>query len=392
MARMSLVLFFAAWSHAVVGGGAPGPQAGRVVGAFVTGRDHVGPVSRAVFDQERGIAYLATRTALHEVRGDKLLPIGKRPHTEARLLAAPGGSAYAWLFPHPQEYGFFAAELNSLPNRAAAPSPHRLKGPRGVARFLALYLGFQGKIILTAAPLENREGFTGPFLYTFWDRKGGLRERLELPSRKNVILDPAGDAVLLLGRQEATVYAPDGSMIMKPVLGHFRNGAVAAKQKLLLLNPADARGTDQIHVVKIPSGDTTRIEAPNAVHLIRIAPDRPLAVVNGRQGAYSYLDLKGGELSPGPKLPVTGAYSISDMEFLDRDRLTFGIIRRKNGEPKEPWTEGIVLVMTRNEPTPLRLNFAIREPTASVPAVDAGLGGRYFAGYTEENAVLVRFE
>ena len=129
----------------------------------------LGPIRRGVADAGGIGAYLATTTSLYRVEDGRPRVIAKPPQPDAQLVLAPGGQVFAWLIPSMELRGLATVVLSHLPEGALGPRLRLEEAPFG---FSDLYLGFQGKLIVTASPLDNFEALGGRFLYTFWDREG----------------------------------------------------------------------------------------------------------------------------------------------------------------------------------------------------------------------------
>jgi hypothetical protein len=359
------------------------PVPDKVVWELFTDQDYVGPVQRGVVDAAGEVVYLATMATLYRVEGEKVEVIGKRPEEEAHLLLAPGGELYAWLIPEPNWQGLFSVHLMDLSGEQLAELWLE-EFPYG---FSALHLGFQGNLIVTVSPLDDWQGIEGRFQYTFWNREGKMLNMVILPSRQLGVLDPAGTTILLLGEEEATAFSASGEKLWQ-LSGQFRKAAMAENGALALLNPASREAIDQVFVYK-GTGKPTVVQVPTPVHGLTVVPDGSLAVVVGDQGRYFYLDPATIKLEEGPSLPLEGTFYIFDAESVDAETLALGVLHRVGEPPEDTWADGTIIVIDREGKVAFQKGFPIREPIASVPAIDVAFGDQFFVGYTQDTTILV---
>ncbi len=242
------------------------PQAvtARVVWQLVTDQDYVGPVRRGVVDELAGAAYLATRATLYHVAAGQVQPIAQRPEEEAQMAIAPGGGLYAWMIPRSEWQGLFFIRLLDMSGQQLAEL--RLDDfPYG---FGTLYLGFQGRLILTASPLDDWQGLSGRFRYTFWSREGDELASMDLP-RHVGFPDPSGTAIVLLGEEEAISFSASGQELWR-LPGQFRNAASSQDGNLAVLNSAEA--IEQV-LISDGAGEPSVVTLPTPVHDLRMVPD-----------------------------------------------------------------------------------------------------------------------
>ncbi|HUL12439.1 MAG TPA: hypothetical protein VLU73_09750 [Methylococcaceae bacterium] len=352
----------------------------KVVWQLVTDKDYVGPVRRGAVDELGHAAYLATRVALYRVRAGQVQSIAQRPEEEAQLAIAPSGGLYAWMIPRSDWRGLFFIRLMDLSGQQLAEL--RLKdSPYG---FGTLYLGFQGRLILTASPLNDWEGLGGRFLYTFWSRQGKRLADVVL-TRHVGFPEPSGTAIVLLGEREAISFSASGQELWR-LPGRFRNAASARNGKFALLNPAES--IDQVLIFD-GTGKPTVVTVPTPVHDLRMVADGSLALVVGDQGHYWYLNPATGDLREGPRPPLDGVFYISDAEFVDQDTVALSFLHRRGEPPAHSWPKGTIVVLNRAGNVAYQQSFDIREPLAFIPAIDTTFGSSSLIGFTEDTAVLV---
>jgi hypothetical protein len=359
------------------------PKPGGVVWELFTDEDYRGPVQRGVVSPAGEVAYLATMATLYQVGDGEAWPIAERPEEEARLALAPGGGVYAWLIPEPDWQGLFFVRLMDISGEQLAELQLE-EFPYG---FGALYLGFEGNLIVTASPVDDWESLEGRFQYTFWNQEGEALDSVIRPGRQIGLLDPSGTAILLLGEQEATAFSASGKQLWQ-LSGHFRKGAIAGDGNFALLNPASREAIDQVFIYD-GSGDPTIVYMPTPVHDLTVAPDGSLAVVVGDQGRYFYLELASADLQEGPPLPFDGTFYISDAEFVNIKTLALGVIHRAGEPPQYIWPSGTIIVVDREGGVAFQKEFDIREPIAFVPAIDVDFDGQFFIGFTQDTTILV---
>lgn len=357
------------------------PVAGQVVWQLFTDQDYSGPVQRGAVAGE--VVYLATMATLYEVKDNVVRVIGERPDEEARLALAPGGEVYACLIHNPDWHGLFSILLMDIPGRRLA----KLRLEEFPYGFGALYLGFQGNLIVTASPLDDWQGLDGRFQYTFWSLEGKVLDTVILTGQQLGVLDPSGMAILLLGEEGATAFSASGKGLWR-FPGQFRKAAIAKNGGLALLNPASREAIDRVFIYD-GSGEPTIVHVPTPVHNLIAVPDGSLAVIVGDQGRYYYLDPVTADLQEGPLLPLEGTFYIFDAEFVDDETLALGVLRRAGKPPEHTWPDGSIIVVDREGNIAFQKTFSIREPIASVPAIDVAFGDQFVVGYTQDTTILV---
>jgi len=358
------------------------PAAATVAWQLFTDQDYVGPVQRAAVVEGGQAVYLATLAALYRADHVGLQLAAQAPEEEARLALAPGGEVYAWLIPEVEWQGLFYIRLMDMSGQQLA----ELKLDEFPYGFGTLYLAFHGQLILTASPLDDWEGMSGAFLYTFWSRDGERLADMVLP-RQLGFLDASGTAIVLLGQEEAVAFSSDGDELWR-LSGQYRAAALAQDGSLALLNPEATASIDEVHIFN-GSDEPTVVQIATAVHDLRMVPDGSLALVIGDQGRYWYLDPLSADLQEAPLLPYGGTFYISDAEFLTHDWIALSGLHQEGEPPNHTWPSGTILVLDRAGSKAFEQTFDIREPLAHIPAIDATFGQSLFVAYTEDTTLLV---
>jgi hypothetical protein len=359
---------------------------GRIIWQFYTDKEYRGPVQRGVVDPESQVTYLATMGTLYEVRNGKIKAIAQRSEKEARFALAPGGKIYGWLLPQTKGQRFFYTTLFDISgNKIGELRPKDF--PYG---FSAFYMGFQGKMIVTSSPLDDREGIRGRFQFNFWNQKGEVLKKVIIDGRQIGVLDSTGEAILLLGEREARVLSSSGKEMWQ-LSGKYRKATISRGGKLALLNPSSLKEINQIIV---HDGKTKRkiVNIPTPVHGITLSPDDSSAAVVGDKGRTFFLDVSTGEFKEGSRLAFEGTFYITNQRFLDANTLAIGILHREGGASKGTWPKGTILIIDRNGKEIFRKELSIRKATAFDPKIEVTLGSRFVIGYTEETTILIELE
>jgi len=358
----------------------------RVIADLLAGRDYFGVVQRAAMDCMGQVAYLATPSTLYRVENGQAQPLAERPEENARLQLAPGGGMFAWLLPEPAVQGLYTVRLMQIPDRRLAEL--RLAAfPFG---FAALYLGFEGKLIVTASPLDDWHGFQGRVQYTFWDTQGMVLKEVVFPTHQLGVLDPSGTSILFLGQAEAVAFSAAGDELWR-LPGRFRKAAIADSGRFALLNPAASDAIDQVHVFSGP-GQPLVIRVATPVHHLVATPDGSEAVIVGDAGRYFSFDRASGTAQEAPPLPLGGTFYVMDAEFVDADSLAFGVLQRVGQPPNVTWPTATIAILDRGGRLAFQRDFPVEEPSASEPAIDLTFGGCSFVGFTHDNTIIAAFE
>jgi hypothetical protein len=365
----------------------PEPE-GRVVWELSRDRDYQGQIQRGAVDAQGRITYLATRATLYEVQNDKRIRIiaqYPKEEMEAKLAIAPGGGVYAWLIPQPSWKGLFLVKLFNLSGKQMAELSLKNKNPP--YGFGAFYLGFQGKLIVTATPLDDWEGIRGRFQFTFWNHLGRILNSLVLGGRHMAILDPSGEAILLLGDKEAIAFSPEGKELWR-YPGKFRKASIAKSGSIALLNPSSPEEIKQVQIF-MSSQEPVKIQLPTPVHGLTLAADGSSAVVIGDQGRYFYLDLPAGKWREGKRLPFDGTFYIFNSKFVNSKTLALGVQHRTS---KATWEKATIIIIDQNGDPLFQKEFPLREATSFIPGIDVTLGSRFIVGFAEDTAILIELK
>lgn len=343
---------------------------------LLVGADLNAPIVRGAFDANRGATWLATYGALYRVEEGKPRVVSKRPAPNAQLLLAPGGEVYAWVAVEGDATRILLLGVEGEP-RAEIRAP-RGAGPAG------LILGFRGKLIVTAAPLDDPEGMRGRFRYTFWSEGGKELQSVVIDSPAVPILAGDGSAIALLGEKEAAAFSASGERLWS-VGGTFRKGAISSGGKRAALNPSERKSINQV-VVVTDGKPATPVILPTAVHHLAISPDGALLVAAGDRGRWFIVN---GAARERPALRSTaGQPYIFDLELAGPDTIVFGLLHRR-GEQSASWPAGSIVAVRGDGSTIVRRDFEIQEPTGFVPNVDVTWGESALVGSTRELSTLI---
>lgn len=346
-----------------------------------TQRDFTGTIQRVATDPSGERAFLATPSALYEVRDGKPRLVDAGPGGGAQLVLAPGGGIHAWMIPDDAPRGLFTVQLSSAPSRRLA----KLRLDRAPFGFGALYLGPGGRLVVTATPLDDWQGLTGRFLWTFWTSAGKQLGTVTLDGRRTGVVDPLGAAILLLGESEAIAFAPDGKRLWQQQ-GSYRKAALAGGAGVALLNPAAHEALAEVHVSRHGKASVARIATP--VHELALSPDGALGVAVGDQGRYFFVPTDGGEVREAARLPIEGTYYITAARFLDARTLVLGVGQRAPRTRRGGFTRGEVLVVALDGKVLARSPIRIEDSTFA-PSVDVTPGSRSFAAFTPQSTLLL---
>jgi len=376
----------------------PRPE-GRVVWELTRDDKHFidkhypGQVLRGAVDAERQITYLATRAGLYAIQMEEGRPkvqhiLEKHLGKGERLVLAPGGGVYASLIPHPSSRGLFSARLFNI-RRNQIGGMTELSPREPPDGFSALYLGFQGKLIVTETPLDDWEGIRGRFKFTFWKRDGSMLYAVDLNGRHTAILGPSGEAILLLGDKEALAYSPERKEPRR-YSGKFGKAAIVKSESgsIALLNPSSPEEIRQVQIFR-SSSEPVKIQLPTPVHRLTLAPDGSSAVVIGDQGRYFYLDPRAGTWREGKRLPFDDSFYIFDSKFVDSRTLALAVQHRT---PKATWEKPTIIIIDQNGNPLFQREFQIRQATSSIPRIDVTFRSRFIVGFTEDTAILIELK
>jgi hypothetical protein len=358
------------------------PEVGRIAAQWTANRDYRGVVARAAVEEDGQTVYLATRAALYVARGEKLERVDDRASQDGRLVLAPGGGLYAVLAPAGDARALFNVELRALPdgNRVTLAPRERKEGG-----FLGVILGFRGRLIVTVTPLRDWEGVQPPFLLTFWSRDGQPLAEVRIDDHVNPVLDPAGTALLLLGRKSASAYSPEGKLLWTRD-GEYRRGAISGGGALALLNPAK----NIRDVIVVRDGQAANpISAPTPVHLLVLPTEGRRGLVVGDKGRWFHLDLTRPRLAEG-RLPIRELSYIFDAEFLDESTIVFGVLHPADASLRKGWPRGTIIAVNATGRPVFRRVFHLGDATAGEPAIDTTWRSGVFVGFTRGQTLVGR--
>jgi hypothetical protein len=358
----------------------------RILWQLRSDKDYQGAVLRGVVDAKGRESYLATAACLYRVKDGRTKLIAEQPERDARLSLAPGGGIYGWLTQKSSWKGLFSVRLHDI--SGAYLSELRLKEfPYG---FGSLYLGFQGRLIVTSSPLDDWQGLVGKFRIVFWGRDGVMLSSFVLEGRHSAVLDPSGDAILFLGEKGARAFSASGKELWG-LRGNFRKAALAQRGRIAILNPSEAGAINQVVIFR-GEGKPVKAKAPTPVHGLTMTPDGSLAVVIGDKGRYFHLDLREATLREAQRLPLKGNFFIFNAEFVNEGTLVFGALERVGESREEIWPRGTIIVVDREGNIAFDKVFPVSQATSFYPAVSAAFGGRYVIGFTQESAILIELD
>lgn len=377
----------------------------------------IGSIQRAVTNGTD--TYLATPANLFYVSasGEDELLTRERPDNEAELVLAPGGEVYAWLIPHPDIQGVALIRVMSIDGEMLA----ELELDQFPFGFNVIYLGYQGRLIVTASPLDSWEG-DGRYLYTFWQHVDGsyqMMNQVEYPQRQLGYLEPCGMGIVLLGENEEGEASAKRfnvfGRLSRELEGSYRNAELLdfGGEWSVLLNPAQvtfepgASPPPEIRFVIAQNSfdnEPQGIEFPVPVHDLVVSPDRQRAAVVGEQ-MYFRLDLDrilAGEadyrIDSDGEPPYTtidvremlgDSFRIADLTFTGIESEVLGILHRTPNDDGDTPYQGSVITVRQGE-MGVDYEFLIRVPTAFVPSSSAAYGNGYTVSFTEDDVVLIR--
>lgn len=361
----------------------------RLLAELEVERDYKGPVQRIALDRS-GTAWMATPRVLYKWRSGKPQVVDDATGTDSQLALAPAGGIYAWLVHDKVPGGLFTVQLMQIPKKRIAD----LRLPNSPFGFGGLYLGGAGQLIVTVTPLDSPEGLGGEFLYTFWSDKGRMLSSVTLEGRRSGVVDVAGNALLLLGESDAIAFARNGTQLWK-LAGKFRRGALAADGKVALLNPAEKRAIHEVHVFR--NGTVTPIKMSSPVYDLALAADGSDGAVAIDNGELFFVAPKSCELNACklraiPPLPVSGAFDITAVRFLDADQVAIGVIERVDASPRATFPAGDIFVVTLKGRVMFTTPVKVEQPATWTPLIDVTYDARLFAAHTPHRALFVRLD
>lgn len=346
--------------------------------------DFQGLVRRTIVDQG-GMAWIATTKSLFKVSHGIAVEVESVSGPDSRITLMPGGDLYASLAA--EKSGQFGVQLRDLNNPGQVVSN---LGAAGLTQgFTSLHVGYRGRIIVTATPLQNAEGLSGIFQFAFWSRSGGLLGSVKLEGPRTGIVDETGDAILLLGPSETLAFDRNGTELWR-VPGSFRKGVLADGGSLALLNPSDA--IDEIHVVK--SGAVTVVSLPGPVHELAATPDGSLAAIATDGGNVSFImtgscGASSCAIQPMPALPLGGTHYITAIKFIDRATLALGSIEATGSAPNLSYDRAYVIVAGTDGQVKFRHSMKLAPNAGWSPLLDVTFNDTKFSAYTQDAVFVV---
>jgi hypothetical protein len=385
---VALLVALLVWSCAT---SPPPPPKVTLVNEFELGADYQGAVQRVAFDAS-GDAWMVTTRTLYRAVGGTLEAIDTVAVRSDKLTIAPAGSRYIKLTQGEAPASLFTGELVETPKKPIAKL--RLNEfPHG---FVSIFLGGDGRLIVTISPLQDPEGLRGDFLYVFWSRDGNELARVVLDKRLAPVVDVTGEAMLLMGESDAIAFRNDGQRLWK-VDGRFRAGALAGKGTIALLNPADQHGISEVRVYN--NGRLTSVGAPAPVSALALTADGAVGALGLTTGdVYLVSPPSCNTTTCKPLKELAGldeslTYAVTSLRFIDSKVLAIGRIQGEGSEPDVVYRGAEVVATTIDSNQPLfRRVIPLEQPATWSPTLDATFGLRAFAAYTPRKALLVTLE
>jgi hypothetical protein len=361
------------------------------VDEFELGTDYQGAVQRVAFDAS-GNAWIVTTRTLYRATGGTLEAIDTVAVRSDKLSIAPAGSRYVKLTQGEAPASLFTGELVETPKKPVAKL--RLNEfPHG---FVSIFLGGDGRLIVTISPLQDPEGLRGDFLYVFWSRDGNELARVVLDKRLAPVVDVTGEAILLMGETDAIAFRNDGQRLWK-LDGRYRAGALAGKGTIALLNPAEQRGISEVRVYD--NGRLTSVGTAAPVSALALTADGSMGAVGLTTGEVHVVSPPSCDTTTcKPLRKVMGldeslTYAVTSLRFVDTKVLAIGRIQGEGPEPQVVYRGAEVVATTIDSSQALfRRVLPLDQPATWSPTLDATFGLRTFAAYTPRRALLVTLE
>lgn len=355
--------------------------------------DYSGQVIRGEVDSPVQTTYLAVRSGLYVVEQGKPSLVQSPPEPGAVLSLAPGGRLVAWLIPSQQNAGFALAELHNLSDRSATDLLP--PGPPGSPYFFdTIHVGYEGKLVVTATPLDDWQGLEGRYRYVFWTARGVQLESIDMKKRPDVVLDSRGTALLFIEERETTAYSNRGELLWR-VQGQFRKAALSEEADCALLNPRD-RIQQVIIVRRNPSTgqpEPNTIEFPTPIHRLDLSADGRFGLVSADAGRYFLLNPQTGSYQEGPPISEgDSVFRISDSAVTVRNTVVLGVQRKQSKSRSQTWSDGEVVVV-RTEPDRIwRYRLPLHRPLAAYPGIVVTGGQNVVIGFTPDAVVRIELQ
>jgi hypothetical protein len=335
-----------------------------------------------------GDVWLATRDTLYKVQDGRPEVVDEVPQRYDRIALAPAGGLYARL--HAISDGTYAIELVEIPKKPIA----KLRLPDSSVGFGGIYLGGAGQLVVTAKALDNAEGLGGRFQYVFWSSKGEYLSEATLDGPRTVVVDSAGTALVLLGREDAIAFSKDGKRLWK-LDGAYRRAALAAGGTVALLNPQQPDAIQKVDVFR--DGAVTAVDMRSPVFDLAIAADGSIAAV-ATGGEISLISPQrcapsSCEAETVPPIRSDGTFFITEMRFLNRTALALGMIERVGDQEPHRFPAGSAVVWsTLLNAIVYSRRIELEQPATWAPMLDVTYGIGSFAAHTPHRALLVRLK
>jgi hypothetical protein len=358
------------------------------VSEFELGVHYRDVVKRVGFDPT-GNSWVATTQTLYRVSGGSLQAEDTAGARSRRLALGPTGEVYVWLSQGSAPAALFDGEVWETPKRLIG----RLQLPAFPHGFASLFMGGNGRLIVTISPLNDPEGRRGDFLYVFWSRDGRELSRVTLDKRLAPIVDVTGEAMLVMGESDAIAFRNDGQQLWK-VDGRFRNGALAGKGEIALLNPADAHAIREVRVYN--QGKLTSLTLSAPVSELALTGDGSLGALGVGDGEVLLITPPSCNIrkcrTPQqiPGLDRSTIYRVTALRFMDANTLAIGRIQRVDSGDKVTYPAAEVVATSIGSAKPLfRRLIPLKQPATWSPSLDATFGVLAFAAYTPDRALIV---
>ena len=350
---------------------------------FQLGKDYSGAPLQAALDANTDVSYFATSARIYEVREGKARQIAHSPDESSRVTLAAGGGVYAVMTQKPGWKGLFSVNIYNMSGTPVCELK-RKEFPHG---FGSLYLGFKGKLIATATPLDDWQGLSGRFDIVFWNLKGEAVQSVVLDGLQTGVMDAFGEAILFLGEKEARAFSESGKELWK-LKGSYRKAALSSAGRLALLNPSATKNIKQVLMFK-GKGEPASLTVPTPVHGLEVVPDGSSGIIVGDRGRYFRLDPAKGEMKEGKRLPLKSNYYIFHTALIDKYTVAFGLLERTGKAPDERWTKGDIIVVDKKDTVLFRKEFPVQQAISLYPTVFTTFGSYRVIGLTEDSATLI---
>jgi hypothetical protein len=367
----------------------------KLIAELQADRDYQGVIYNVAFDHA-GDVWMATRGELYNVEGQRAKVIDAVSGTQDQIALAPDGGIYARLLADGAPAGLFRVQLLKLQRPKEPIAELRPRAPPD--GFGAIYLGGAGQLIVTVTPLDNSEGLRGRFRYAFWSGEGQLISETVLEGLRTGVVATAGDALLLLGEDDAVALDNRGRELWRRA-GRYRKGALAAEGNVALLNPAQKSAIAGVEVVRNrATTEVTAIKTPAAVYDLALTADGSVGAVAVDEGKLLFVKpllCKGSsceERAASPLLPDEKGFLVSAVRFVDPATAVVGLIQREGEQPPYTWPSAAVVVVNTSDQVLFKARLTLQQPTTWTPSIDVSHDARFFAAHTPDKVVIVSLD